>query len=624
MGDNPPLDLRQLPLPIAAEIDRLCDRFGAEWAVGRRPRAEDYLKCVDEELRAALLVELLRVELEVRRAEGEEIAEQEFLERFPGDKTAVAEAFQSTVTVVPCQNGQAGPERIGKYQVVNLLGAGGQAQTYLAFDPDLKRRVVLKLYHRAHGLDQQEQVLKEGRALARVQSPYLARCFSAERDANAVYLVMEYVPGRTLDATLRDRELGVDQAVRLVEHVAEGLKAIHAAGLLHRDLKPSNILIGDDGMPRLIDFGLAAPLASDELHGMSGSLPYMSPEQARGQGERVDARTDVFGLGAVLYELITGRPPYHDRDPEKLADLARRSETTPPRELKRSIPKPLERLCLKALAADPAKRFGSADELNRALRRYRQRPWWIAGAGVAAASVLGIISLMKRFAPPAGAGSAVSSNTSQSDVALPSSAVVEPIRIVRFDIEHLADRGGHEVAVGKLGEESFVVRQGDDVTIEAELSEPAYCYLIAFRPDGVDEVFQPEDPETPPRKTRSPRYPPESRPDLVYRLAEGSGLHSFAVVVSRAPLPPYRRWRARRGSPPWQKGLSAAPGVVWWYDSRRLSALIAPDRYGQRGQGATVRGGGTAVATLAAWLKADPAIDAVAVKAFSVPPVSGP
>ena len=624
MKDHPPLDHHQLPLALAVELDRLCDRFGAEWAAGRRPKAEDYLNCVGEGLRDPLLGELLRVELEARRAAGEEITQQEFLNRFPGDTAAVEAAFQTTAPVVPSRNGHAGPERVGKYQVVNLLGSGGQARTYLAFDPDLKRQVVLKLYRKAQTLDQQERVLKEGRALARVQSPYLARCFSAERDADRVYLVIEYVPSRTLAAILQDRVLGIGEAVRLVEHVAEGLKAVHASGLLHRDLKPSNILIGDDGMPRLIDFGLAAPLASDELHGVSGTLSYMAPEQARGQGERVDARTDVFGLGAVLYELITGRPPYRDPDPQKLVELARRGEVTPPRQVKRSIPRPLERVCLKALAADPAKRFGSAEELRRALRLYRQRPLWIAGAGVAAACVLGIIPVAKRLAPPAGSDSAVSSNTSQGPVALPSIAVVEPVRIVRFAIEHLAGRGGHEFEVGKLGEQSFAVRQGDDVTIEAELSEPAYCYLIAFRPDGVDEVFQPENPETPPRKTRSTSYPPESKPDLVYRLAEGTGLHAFALVVSRAPLPPYREWKARRGPPPWQKGLSAAPGVVWWYDGRRLSALTGADLKGQRGQGATVRGGGAAVAELAAWLKAGPGVDAVAIKAFPVWPALGP
>jgi len=197
------------------------------------------------------------------------------------------------------------------------------------------------------------------------------------------------------------------------------------------------------------------------------------------------------------------------------------------------------------------------------------------------------------------------------------------VRIIRLDIDHMAKKGEEFEARGKLGERSFKIALGDDVTIDAELSEPAYGFLIALRPDGQDEVCDPDNPETPPQKTRSLRYPPESKPDLVYRLADGSGLHAFAVVVSRAPLPSYREWKARRGSPPWQKGLSAAPGVVWWYDGHRLAALSEDDRTVQRGSGATVRGGGTAVAQLAAWLKQDPGIDAVAIKAFPVPGVSG-
>ena len=198
------------------------------------------------------------------------------------------------------------------------------------------------------------------------------------------------------------------------------------------------------------------------------------------------------------------------------------------------------------------------------------------------------------------------------------------MRIVRFDLEHLARSGEHELEARKLGEQSFAVRPGDDVTIEAELSEPAFCYLIAFRPDGVDEVFLPQDPETLPQETRTPRYPPESKPADAYRFEEGTGLHAFALVVSKAPLPPYRAWKARRELPPWQKGLSAALGVVWWYDGLRLSPLTGADMSSQRSQGATVRGGGAAVAELAAWLKADPVVDAVVIKAFPVPPASGP
>ena len=250
--------------------------------------------------------------------------------------------------------------------MIRLLGAGGQAETYLAFDPDLRRQVVLKVYHKARTGDQQEVVLKEGQALARVRSPYLAECYSAERQAGLAYLVMEYVPGRTLSQALHDRPLRLADSLRLVEQVAEGLAAVHACGLLHRDVKPSNILIGDDGLPKLIDLGLASPLASDALREISGTFPYMSPEQARGQVERINARSDVFGLGAVLYELLTGRPPYRGRNLDDIWDQAREGRVTAPRELKRSISRSLERVCMKALAADPTRRFTSAAEFQPA------------------------------------------------------------------------------------------------------------------------------------------------------------------------------------------------------------------------------------------------------------------
>jgi hypothetical protein len=198
------------------------------------------------------------------------------------------------------------------------------------------------------------------------------------------------------------------------------------------------------------------------------------------------------------------------------------------------------------------------------------------------------------------------------------------VRIVRFDIEHLAARAGEEFDVGKLGEQSFTVRPGDDVTVDAELSEPAYSYLIAFRPDGVDEVFRPADPRTPPRKMTGPCYPPESEPKLAYRLDEGTGLQAFALVVSRAPLPSYREWKDRHGTPHWQPRLSAAPGVVWWSDGRRLRPLTRDHPRAQRGAGATVRGGGTVVADLAGWFKGIPGVDDVAIKAVFVPPASRP
>jgi hypothetical protein len=266
----------------------------------------------------------------------------------------------------------ATPASFGKYRVERILGAGGQASTLLAVDPDLRCHVVLKLYHRARTEAEQEQVLREGQALERVRSPYVARCRGVERQGGVPALVLEYIPGRDLKKQQQAWPLGIGQALELTGQLAGGLAAVHACGLLHRDLKPDNVLVGEDGRPRLVDFGLAAPVASADLARISGTLPYMAPEQARGQAERIDPRTDVYGLGAVLYELLTGRPPYQGASREELWRAACAGDVVPPRQVNRRVPRAVNGLCLRCLAKDPAERFASAEELAEAVRRWQK------------------------------------------------------------------------------------------------------------------------------------------------------------------------------------------------------------------------------------------------------------
>jgi serine/threonine protein kinase len=302
----------------------------------------------------------------------------------------------------------AGPEpQIGKYQIVRRLGGGGQAAAYLAFDPDLRRQVVLKLYHAAHTTPDWEMILREGQALARVRSPNVAQCFSAERHEGVPYLVVEYVPGRNLAEMQRGQpRMALDRALELVRQVAEGLAEVHARGLLHRDLKPANIIVGHDGRPRLVDFGLAVPLAGEGLRGVSGTLAYMAPEQARGEVDRIDARSDIFGLGAVLYELLTGQPPYRAASQDELWRLARAGEVVPPQEHNPAVPMAVNDLCLRCLAPDPGRRFTSAGDLVHALERWQRRRRWtrrrhfaLLGAVALALVVLlplGLLSLFSR------------------------------------------------------------------------------------------------------------------------------------------------------------------------------------------------------------------------------------
>ena len=175
-------------------------------------------------------------------------------------------------------------------------------------------------------------------------------------------------------------------------------------------------------------------------------------------------------------------------------------------------------------------------------------------------------------------------------------AVMLP-RVVRFEIPHYPadDQGQFDAErAGVLGRTSFTARVEDDVAVRTELSEPAYSYVIAFRPDGTDELCDPGDQDTPPVQKQDPRYPPLAKSDDRYRLSEGSGLYAFAVVISRKPLPAYRQWKAQVGPMPWPAKLACEPGVVWLDDDQGVLPLLADDGNAGRGKGAKARGTGGA------------------------------
>jgi hypothetical protein len=199
--------------------------------------------------------------------------------------------------------------------------------------------------------------------------------------------------------------------------------------------------------------------------------------------------------------------------------------------------------------------------------------------------------------------------------------------VTRFEIPHYPklNEGKYDSGLaGLLGKKSFTARVDDDVAVLAQLSEPAYSYLIAFRPDGTDQLCDPEDEDAPPIRKSQPQYPPPSRSDERYRLSEGAGLHAFALVVSHTPLPPYREWKRRHGPMPWTAGLHGSPGVVWRDDTLGLQPLLADDTSGTRGKGAKGRDSGEPAAKLSKWLRGIPGVDAVVLEAFPVEPASGP
>ena len=322
------------------------------------------------------------------------------------------------------------PRRLGHYRLLRRLGGGGMGVVYEAFDESLGRRVALKLIRsdQMAFVDSRRRFEREVRAAGRLDHPNLCPIYEAGEVDGVPFIAMRYVEGRSLAAWIREQReagsaagslrggarsrLGLD-AVLVVEKVARGLHAAHEAGVVHRDVKPANVLIDEEGEPALVDFGLArdadAPAAGLTSTGdRIGTPAYMAPEQVSGSGE-ADRRTDVYGLGATLYECLTLRCPFDSSAREELYHRILTEQPRDPRAYDRSIGGELSVVIGKALEKDPIRRFASAEELADDLRRIREhqpirsrRPGlpirvirWAqrnrAAAGVLAATFVGLV-----------------------------------------------------------------------------------------------------------------------------------------------------------------------------------------------------------------------------------------
>jgi serine/threonine protein kinase len=267
----------------------------------------------------------------------------------------------------------------GRYELLERLGVGGMAYVYRAHDRNLQREVAIKILRESLIDDPsfQARFLQEARSAANLTHPNVVTVYDFGYDHDRYFLVMEYIDGTDLKTLIHQQgRLELNEAVDLMIQISNGVGYAHRAGLVHCDLKPQNILVAHDGRAKITDFGIARALATirpDEHSDIVwGSPIYFSPEQSA--GDPPSPASDVYALGVMFFEMLTGRPPFEGTLPNKLAELHQITPPPHPRDLNPTIPKAMEDIILKVLSKEPSARYRTADQLCRVLKTFSEQP----------------------------------------------------------------------------------------------------------------------------------------------------------------------------------------------------------------------------------------------------------
>lgn len=265
------------------------------------------------------------------------------------------------------------PGRIDRYLIEKVLGEGGYGVVYLGWDTQLGRQVAVKVLS-AIDPERLARFRSEAGVLASLQHPGIVQVFDQGVFEGKPFIVMEYVPGKSLWHVALATEIPEIEAARMTAAVARAVHAAHEKGIVHRDLKSANILVGPDGVAKVTDFGLADranhTVVPSKFGSVIGTPAYMAPEQAAGRNADVGPLSDVYGIGSILYELLTGRPPFQASFKKDLLELVINSEPTPIRQLSPHTSPDLEIICMKCLEKQPTRRYATAEELANDLDRF--------------------------------------------------------------------------------------------------------------------------------------------------------------------------------------------------------------------------------------------------------------
>ncbi len=558
----PPSDsARTLVLITLIQIDQ-----EQRWAADQKRLLESYLdqwpELRDDRQQVA---DLLVAECRTRMAAGERPERNELEKRFPASaelawQAILAEAnteagyieLTSAISaLVGSASGDTRPSatagvadlpadtRLGRFRIIQLLGAGGMGAVYLAEDEQLGREVAVKVLYPwiFPPTDLGDLLLNEARKTARLNHPSIVPIYQAGRAEDGTsFLAMEYVPGALSDHIAKG-PVSADQAAAWGQQLAEALQCAHQHGLVHRDVKPANVGIDKTGRARLMDFGLA--VHERELGRRagedSGTPPYMAPEQIRGETHLLDGRADIWSLGVVLYELLTGQRPFQADSRDDLREAILTRQPRPLRQVHDQVPAALAAICLRCLAKSPGDRYSSAADLADDLSRWQHPPkhrWWIRaaiGLAAVAALALGFFNL----APRDGRGP-------EGDPPVPPVASHERSDgFVDVLIYNKNDPSRQNLSIHDP--QARPLRSGDQIRLSVQLDRPAWIYLLWIDAEGKVDPVYPWDPGA--WETLEPPATPVDRlalpadVDVGWPIVGHGGMETVLLLVRSEPLP---------------------------------------------------------------------------------------
>jgi WD40 repeat protein/tetratricopeptide (TPR) repeat protein len=385
---------------IPPDLERSCQLFEAAWQSGQRSRIEDILRELPNEYRDEAFKRLLEIELRCRRAAQEVVSVDDYSERFPelvaqtiatlknsparqGLDTVEWQGAAMQETTPPAgapriatPAGQQLPRPFGEYELLSEIARGGMGVVFRARQVKLNRPVAIKMILSGEFANEEhvQRFYSEAEAAANLDHPGIVPIHEVGQQDGQHFFSMGFVDGQSLSALIKDGPLPPREAAKLLAQIVSAVRYAHEHGVIHRDLKPANVLLDVDGHPRVTDFGLAKRVTGDSGLTASGQImgtpSYMPPEQAAGRIDQIGPAADIYSLGAILYEMLTGRPPFRAATPVDTLRQVLEREPAEPRKLNPAIDRDLETICLKCLAKQPRERYASAVDLHDELTRY--------------------------------------------------------------------------------------------------------------------------------------------------------------------------------------------------------------------------------------------------------------